>query len=270
MVHCSLNSRACEADTMDSSSTCAGLVAIECEEPGPPPRATLARADAETLAAHLAADLGRHLGNTTSLDLVSVGALYDQAQLLRPGWPLHAALSEATVGLPGRATSGRILALGTHAGSMPSPALEPERAMLGSPMLVLPWLLAGTDEAIVAVGRRLEEHLLEHGHAGAALALAVGDAFGVKVTHARHLTVLDACALACAQYEHAGLGAVWQVIEAALLAPDIARVATLSNGDHLALRDGIIATDTRDARLREVCAVVLSAHGLTLSAEAID
>lgn len=255
---------------MDSLSTCAGLVAIECETPGPPARAALGRADAEALATHLAADLGRHVGQAPTLDLVTIGALYDQAQMLRPGWPLHAALAEATVGLPGHAMSGRILALGAHAGRMPSPALEPEQALLGSPMLVLPWLLSGTDEAIATIGRQLEEHLLERGHAGAALALAIGDSFGVTVTHVRHMTVLDACALACAQYEHAGLGAVWQVIEAALLAPEVARVAALPNGDRLAWRGGIIATDTRDARLREGCAFVLAAHGLTLSAETID
>lgn len=270
MVHCALRSRACEADVMDTLSTCAGLVAIECDAPGPPARSALARSDAEALAAHLAGDLGRHVTGTRPLDLVAVGALYDQAQMLRPGWPLHAALAEAAVGMPGNAMSGRVLALGTHAGRMSAPALEPERALFGSPMLVLPWLLSGTDEAIATIGRQLEEHLLERGHAGAALALAIGDAFGVTVTHARHMTVLDACALACAQYEHAGLGAVWQVIESALLAPEAARVAALPNGDRLAWRDGIIATDTRDARLREGCAFVLAAHGLTLSAETID
>lgn len=270
MVHCALHSRAFETAAMDSLSTCAGLVAIECEAPGPPARAALGRRDAEALAAHLASDLGKHIGAAPSLDLVAVGALYDQAQVLRPGWPLHAALGESAVGLPGSAMSGRILALGAHAGRMPSPALEPERVLLGSPMLVLPWLLSGPDAAITTIGRKLEEHLLERGHANAALALAIGDAFGVKVTHARHMTALDLCALACAQYEHAGLGAVWQVVEAALLAPEVPRVATLPNGDHLSWRDGIVATDTLDARLREGCALVLGAHGLFLSDAVID
>lgn len=246
------------------------LLAVECASPGVPPRVVIGRAEATNLVEALATDLSRHEPAVRSLDLVAIGAVYDQAQLLRPGWPLHAALGEAAVGMPGEAISARILALGASAGRLPTAVLEPERGLLGSPMLVLPWLLTGADAAATTVGRKLEEHLLEHGHAGAALALAIGDAFGVTVTHARHMTVLDLCALACAQYEHAGLGAVWQVIEAALLAPDTPRVATLPNGDRLAWRDGRVATDTRDARLREGCAIVLAAHGLVLCDAAID
>jgi hypothetical protein len=246
------------------------LLAVECDSAGIPPRVVIGRTEATALVDALAADLARHEPGVGTLDLVGIGAVYDQAQLLRPGWPLHAALGEAAFGMPGDASSARILALGAHGGRMPSAMLKPERELLGSPMLVLPWLLTGVDDVVAAVGRRLEEHLLERGHAGAALALALGDAFGVKVTHARHMTALDLCALTCAQYEHAGLGAVWQMVEAALLAPQLPRDATLPNGDRLAWRDGIVASDTRDARLRDGCALVLAAHGLALSDSAID
>ena len=240
------------------------LLAVECEAPGIPPRVVLDRTTAEALVEQLAADLASHLPDVRALDLVAVGALYDQAQLLRPQWPLHAALGDALTRLPTQ-RGARVIAVGAHAGRMPVAALEPDHGLLGSPMLVLPWLLAGPPDMAAAIGRQFEQDLLERGLAGAALALALGDAFGVRVTHARHMTTFDLCALASAQYEHAGLGALWQIIEAALLAPDRAHTATLPNGDLLHWHDGAASTDTRDPRQLAQCRAILAAHGLVLT-----
>lgn len=241
-----------------------GLVAVECEAPGVPPRTVVDRSRAEQLVGTLAADLAGHVPAVRALDLVAVGAVYDQAQLLRPQWPLHAALGDALARLPEHGDP-RVIALGTHAGHLPVATLEPETGLLGSPMLVLPWLLAGPVGIAAAVGRQFEHDLLERGLAGAALALALGDAFGVHITHARHMTTFDLCALASAQYQHAGLDALWQIIEAALLAPERAHSATLPNGDLLHWRDGFASTDTRDSRQLAQCRAILAAHGLVLS-----
>lgn len=237
---------------------------MECEAPGVPPVLALERGTASILADALAHDLARHIPAIRSLDFVFVGALYDQAQLLRPGWPLHAALAEALDRLPRSPQGAHVIALGAHEGRLPTADLEPDRALLGSPMLVLPWLLSGPTAALEEVAPRLERELLEQGLIGAELALALGEAFGIKTAHARHLTTLDLCALACAQYEHAGLGGLWQMIEAALLEPDQAQTATLEDGSTLHYEAGDVYSDSTDRRRLAQFRAILGAHGLSL------
>jgi len=246
------------------SATCSfsAVLAIECAIPGAPPKPVLERDAAEAFATALAHDLGHRIDGVADFDLVTVGALYDQAQLLRPRWPVHAALADACTRLP--SGGGRVIAIGAHAGRLPAAALEPDRRLYGSPMLVLPWLLSGPTSRIAEAGRRLEHELLEHGLAGAALAIALAGAFGVEITHARHLTSLDLCALACAQYTHADLGPVWQLIENAVLSPDRALSVALEDGSQLDW-DGEAATiNGSDARRIAHLRAILAAHGIVL------
>ncbi len=275
MVHCGshrenriVSVQAHPAESDRARSHLMALIAVECEIPGVPPSVMLDRATASVLADALAHDLARHIPEIRSLDFVFVGALYDQAQLLRPQWPLHAALADALERLPRDAAASHVVALGTHEGRLPLAVLEPDRDLLGSPLLVMPWLLSGPAGVIGVVGQRLEQELLEQGLIGAELALALGEAFGVKTAHARHLTTLDLCALACAQYEHAGLGGVWQVIEAALLEPDQARSAALEDGSSLRYQDGVVHADSSDRRRLAQCRAILAAHGLQLVEDA--
>lgn len=240
------------------------LIAVECEIPGTPPRTTLDRDTAAILADAVAHDLAAQVAEIRALDFVFVGALYDQAQLLRPGWPLHAALTEALDRLPRDPGASHVVALGSRDSRMPLSALEPDRDLLGSPMLVMPWLLAGPGEVIGAVGQRLERELLDNGLIGAELALALGEAFGVKTAHARHMTTLDLCALACAQYEHAGLGALWQLIETALLRPGQVQTVHLDDGSVLRYGDGVVHSDGGDRRRIAHHRAILAAHGLDL------
>ncbi len=238
------------------------LVAIECEVPGVPPVASLDRTTASILADALAHDLASHIPELRGLDFVFVGALYDQAQLLRPRWPLHAALADALARLPRNAGDAHVVALGAHEGRLPLADLEPATDLLGSPMLVMPWLLSGPADTIEKVGQRLERELLEKGLIGPELALAIGEAFGIKTAHARHLTTLDLCAMACAQYEHAELGAIWQIIEAALLKPDEEQVAAMAGGGTLRYRAGVVEIDCPDRLRVAQCRAILAAHGI--------
>jgi hypothetical protein len=44
--------------------------------------------------------------------------------------------------------------------------------------------------------------------------------FGLQVEHARYLTLHDLVAMMALQYEHAGLAALWPILETALLSPE--------------------------------------------------
>jgi len=73
---------------------------------------------------------------------------------------------------------------------------------------------------VARVGETLERDLMERGMAGAETALFAQEAFGLRVEHARYLTLHDLAAMMALQYEHAGLAPLWPVVEAALLAPE--------------------------------------------------
>jgi hypothetical protein len=196
---------------------CLGALALELA--AVPARDQLTRADAAALGAPLSLDLQRLVPGVETLDLVFAGAHFDPCELLRPGWPVHAALADLARGVPGVA-GGRVVGFGAHEGRLPHPALQPDPALHGGPLRLLPFALHGEAEAVAAAGRAIEERLLETGMAAAATALAAQHAFGARLEHARYLSLHDLCAMTAMQYEHAGLGALWALIEAALLTPE--------------------------------------------------
>ena len=193
-----------------------GAVAVELVAGHEPPRLRLPARGAEALADGVANDLARLVPASAALDLSLALALFDPAELLRPAWPVHAALARLAQRAPG-AAGGRVLAFGASDGRMPEPALEPSVALAGGPLRLLPWVLHGAADDIAAVGVQLEEVLLERGMAAAATALALQDAFGAALEHVRHATIHDLCALTAAQYRHAALLGTWELIEDALL-----------------------------------------------------
>ena len=193
--------------------------ALALETAGPLQRDVMARAGTEALGDHMAIDLQRLLRGVGAVDLALAGAHFDPAELLRPGWPVHAALADLAQRVPGT-QRGRVIALSAHEGAMPVPALQPEPALAGGPLRVLPFALLGDAADIAGLGRAVEERLLETGMAGAATALHAQEAFGGKLEHVRYLSLHDLLAMIAMQYEHAGLPALWPLIEAALLAPD--------------------------------------------------
>ena len=197
-----------------------GALALELAPIEGTPRTALPQAEAGALATHIAADLAAFAPEAARMDLVVAGAHYDAVELLRPGWPLHQRLAQLAERAPrGDAPGGRVIAFGAHGDALPE-GLAPAEDFIGGPLRLVPFVLHARDEALAAqVGERLERDLLEHGMAGAATALDAQARFGLRVEHARYLTLHDLAAMMAMQYEHAGLAPLWPLLEAALLAP---------------------------------------------------
>src|SRR3546814_9326192 len=70
-----------------------------------------------------------------------------------------------------------------------------------------------SSDLVSRVGDAFERELIERGMAGADTALAAQDAFGLRIEHARYLTVHDLAAMTALQYEHAGLAALWPLLD---------------------------------------------------------
>ncbi len=208
-----------------------GALALELHGAATVGRDTLARTEIDTLAELVARDLAGFCAEAAMLELVTVGAHYDPVELLRPGWPLHRELDQLAARAPkptfppplageGQGGgNGRIIAFGAHDGGLPG-ALAPSPDYAGGPLRLVPFVLGGNADAVARVGDAFERELMERGMAGADTALAAQDAFGLRVEHARYLTVHDLAAMTAMQYEHAGLAPLWPLLETALLQPD--------------------------------------------------
>lgn len=194
-----------------------GALALERAPADAPLALALDQRQAGELATLVARDLAGFVAGAGDLDLCLVAAHYDPAELLRPGWPLHEELVQLSARAPGRA-GGRVIAFGSHQGTLPG-ALTPAPGLAEGPLRLVPFVLTGAAADVAAVAEALERDLLEAGMAGAGTALMAQDAFGLQVEHARYLTVHDLCAMTAMQYEHAGLAALWPILETALLAP---------------------------------------------------
>jgi hypothetical protein len=196
-----------------------GVIALELAAGHAPRHAALAAAEASGLAEKLGRDLAVHAPQVRDLDLVLAAAHFDPAEALRPGWSLHQRLRELHQRAPGRGEGARLIAFGTDdAGGIPMP-LQADDGLRGGLLRVVPFLLAGDDATVDAVGERLESVLLETGMAQADTALLAQTAFGAQIEHARYMTLHDLAAMTAMQYEHGGLGPLWPVIETALMAP---------------------------------------------------
>ncbi len=198
-----------------------GALALELAPGSVAARDALPQREAGALAAAVARDLAGFDPDAASLELVTVGAHYDPVELLRPGWPVHRELDQLAARAPGGrdAAGGRVVAFGSHDGGLPG-ALSPSPDHAGGPLRLVPWALAGDEDTVRRVGAAFERDLMERGMAGADTALLAQEAFGLRVEHARHLTLHDLCALTAMQYEHAGLAPLWPLLETALLSPD--------------------------------------------------
>ena len=202
---------------MQELLSCLGALAVELS-PGTRARATALSHDAAgELAGLIARDLAKFAPRATELDLAVVAGLFDPVELLRPGYPLHGELSRLVAQAPG-AGEPRVIAFAAQSGELPEP-LRPDPHHAEGPLRLIPFLLRGPAEAADAVGRQLEDNLFETGMAGADTALLAQEKFAAVVEHARYLTLHDLAAMTAMQYEHAGLGTLWPLVESALLRP---------------------------------------------------
>lgn len=197
-----------------------GVVALELAGGQQPTRAALGSVQAGELAGLIGRDLAKLVPQASELDLVFAAAHFDPAEVLRPGWPIHRRLEELQLRAPGRNQGPRLLAFGADAnGEIPLP-LQADPTLTGGGLRVLPFVLTGSDSAVLHDCRQaLEEVLLANGMAQPDTALLAQNAFGAQIEHARYFTVNDLAAMMAMQYDNQGLGDLWPLLETAMFAP---------------------------------------------------
>ncbi|WP_108470272.1 hypothetical protein [Rhodanobacter thiooxydans] len=217
------------------AQTLSALPVVLALEPvaGEAPRMTLSRDEAAELAALVASDLHALVPQVDVARLALAGALFDQVELLRPGFPVWATLDELARRVP-RNHLGNVVAFGSHDGHMPLPSLEPSPTYAAGPIRLLPMHLLAPAEQAEELSEQLEIQLVGRGEAGALTADWLMRTLGIRLEHVRYLSRNDLLALTCVQYEHVNLAPLWALLETALLTPD--REETTMSARGLALR----------------------------------
>ena len=182
--------------------------------------------EAGELALLIAQDLHEFEPRSAQLELLTVGALYDPVEILRPMWPVHLELQNLAARAPRKpavakgdevlAGEGRLIAFGEGDSKLPG-ALTPDPQFTGGPLRLLPLVLQGEPSVAISCADHFERLMLETGMAGAGTALFVEQKFSLRIEHVRYLTAFDLAAMMHLQYRHAGIDVVWPVIEAALM-----------------------------------------------------
>jgi len=170
------------------------VLAIELQPQTLADRLVVEQRAATELAEAVAADLARLVPEIAGRGLAVLGAHFDP-------------------------TGSTVVAFGSHQGRLPA-SLSPDANQVGGPLRLLPITVVAPKSALSEIASRMEEVLMETGMAGAGTALLAQEVFGARVEHARYLSLHDLLALTAMQYQHAGLTALWPLLEAALLAPE--------------------------------------------------
>lgn len=209
------------------------VLAMEPVSGGAPARMTLSRDEAAELAAMVAQDLHGLVPQVDAARLALAGALFDQVELLRPGFPVWATLDELARRVP-RGTLEHVVAFGSHEGRMPAQPLEPSPVFAEGPMRLLPMSLLAPADLAEELSEQLEIQLVGRGEAGPRTADWLMRTLDIRLEHVRYLSRNDLLALTCVQYEHVNLAALWSLLEAALLAPQ--SIETVMSARGLSLR----------------------------------
>jgi hypothetical protein len=243
-----------------------GALALELRPGIAPRRAGLDLATTSEIAAFAARDLERFAPGADAHALGVAGVLFDPVELLRPRWPVHAALGDLLATAPGQA-AGRVVAF---AGDGLPESLWPDPQHADGPLRLLPWALRGPLSTLEPVSHALEASLFDTGMAPADLALALQAAIGVPVEHVRYLTGHDLAALMAMQYEHAGLGAIWPLVEAAVYGDEGEAWLDAPPEPRVRMRDGVAriavvaGSDIHVHRRTRQLRAVLEAHGVVV------
>jgi hypothetical protein len=215
------------------STHCALVVAIEfpLPESGMPerPNTYFDRALAQPLANQLAFELAKHLPSLDGLGLVWMAACYDQAQILRPELPVHAALAGLYLAGTRENQAAQVMTLQALRSEAPVPALKVDERLLGGAMVLLPFAIVGARDRVAQARTILEEKLLDAGLADARTAWMLNQALGANAEHARLMTLDDLAALCAVQLEHAGLSPVWDILETAIFRPGVGAQSQVGN-----------------------------------------
>ncbi len=225
--------------------SCSAIVVIELDPLTPDyperPPAPLAKTQAGPLIEAIAADLGRQFRGLDQVLLTAAAALYDQTELLQPGFPLLRALDDIARGtLVGQGFQPQILALGGD--HFPIAHLNPKRAPGSGPLFLLPLSFLGRPLAISSLANNFENQLLNSVTASEETIYSLQTAFGIQPVNVSYATVMDLCALLKIQLENSHFEPLWELLDQALFQRCGYCAVTLPTGNRFVQKKSTVYT----------------------------
>ena len=201
----------------------------------------LDKAGAEQLAAHLGADLAALIPEISKCTVTVAAGLYDQTQVLRPGFPMFSALGDFAES-SGQADGFRpkLLSIGASGGQMPDPSLQPDPDIPASVLQLAPLLISGEESLVKELGNSMEHLFLEQGQLSPNTSMWLQQAFDIKIIHGRFMTLVDLTAMLHLQLDSFSFTPLWELIECALFQPGEALKVETGEGNSFHYRDGVI------------------------------
>ena len=179
--------------------------------------ALLERTAAEQVLPHIATDRTSMFPAVSHCSLSMAGALFDQTQVLRPAFPVYAALETLQQSSnPGSDFQARLLSIGSSEGQMPVKDLQPFDDIPLGILQILPLLISGPAGCLDGLATEMEHGFLEHGQVSAHTAKALESQFQISINHARFMTITDLNAMLRLQLEHYGFLPMWELLDAAM------------------------------------------------------
>ena len=219
------------------------VLALELAEGETLPRTTFSRDEAAELAALIATDLHTLVPKIGEARLALVGAMFDQVELLRPGFAVWATLDDMARRVP-RGHLDNVVAFGSHEQHMPAPLLEPSPDYAEGAMRYLPMSLLTPPELAEELAEYLEVQLIGRGEAGPRTSDWLMRTLNIKLAHVRYLSRNDLMAIACVQYEHVTLAPLWALLEVALLTPERNESTMTVRGLEMTYADGQVSVQS--------------------------
>lgn len=204
----------------------------------------LGEGEAAQMLAHLATDLEGLLPGFAQCRLATVGALFDQTQVLRPGYPVCTALAHALASAADSSAGGPVrISLGARHSTIPPEVLQPDDAIPLGILQLLPITVSADATRLAELGTAMEDTFLETGQVSAHTARWLESAFAIRINHARFMTLLDLNAMFRLQLEHFGFLPLWQLLDAALNEQKEECVVEVESGQVFTWRGGAVQAD---------------------------
>lgn len=203
----------------------------------------LERAAAEQMLSHVAADLTALLPDISSCSLITAGALFDQTQVLQPGFPVFEALEAVSIRNDAERFQPGLVSIGAAEGHMPVKALQPDPSIPPGLLQLLPIVVHGPADVVEQLGQAMEYRFLEEGQLSPHSANWLQSAFDIVVTHARLMTLTDLNAMLRMQLDHFGFLPLWELLDAALTGRSEPLRVTIAGGAEFEWRDGAVHTE---------------------------
>ena len=204
----------------------------------------LGESEAIQMLAHLAADLEGLLPGFAQCSLATVGALFDQTQVLRPGYPVCTTLEQVLAAAVDSSAGGPVrVSLSAQHNTIPLAALQPDDAIPLGILQLLPMTVSADGTRLAELGTAMEDTFLETGQVSAHTARWLESAFAIKINHARFMTLMDLNAMFRLQLEHFGFFPLWQLLDAALNDLVDELVVEVESGQVFTWRGGAVHAD---------------------------